>query len=193
MFFFGSVLKIRRFFQKTFYLMVFGPPGCISWWFQIRFVFNPIWANDPFWLKLFKGAGNHQLEYISFLTVTCLEFCLSFLRYGVRAARCDRFAGVVADGRTFSSRSIMMLKPQGEIVGIIQLFKWNHHPNWWRISFSIEMDILVEAKNRVRTAGPAHITAFFTWVWQGKSSTKMTWESCKSGLAYSCDQSTYLL
>ena len=28
------------------------------WWFQIFFIFTPIWGNDPFWRICFKGVGS---------------------------------------------------------------------------------------------------------------------------------------
>ena len=37
---------------------------CTGWWFQICFIFIPIWGNDPVWRAYFSdGWFNHQLVY----------------------------------------------------------------------------------------------------------------------------------
>ena len=33
-------------------------PTKTRWWFQVFFIFIPIWGNDPFWLICFKGVGS---------------------------------------------------------------------------------------------------------------------------------------
>ena len=33
-----------------------------SWWFEIFFIFIPIWGNDPIWLIFFRWVWNHQLD-----------------------------------------------------------------------------------------------------------------------------------
>ena len=35
--------------------------GKTRWWFQICFIFTPIWGRFPFWLIFFNWAWNHQL------------------------------------------------------------------------------------------------------------------------------------
>ena len=32
-----------------------------GWWFQILFMFIPIWGNDPIWLIFFQMGWNHQI------------------------------------------------------------------------------------------------------------------------------------
>ncbi len=34
------------------------------WWFQIFYIFTPIWGRFPFWLIFFKGGWNHQLATV---------------------------------------------------------------------------------------------------------------------------------
>ena len=33
-----------------------------GWWFQIFFIFTPIWGRFPFWRIFFKGVKTHQLD-----------------------------------------------------------------------------------------------------------------------------------
>ena len=36
-----------------------------GWWFQIFFIFIPVWGNDPIWLSnIFQMGWNHQLDNI---------------------------------------------------------------------------------------------------------------------------------
>ena len=37
---------------------VWGGRIYTSWWFQICFIFTPIWGRFPFWLIFFKGVGS---------------------------------------------------------------------------------------------------------------------------------------
>ena len=49
---------------------------CISrWWFQIIFIFTPIWGNDPIWLILFKWVETtNQFVYLCF--TLSLQSCI---------------------------------------------------------------------------------------------------------------------
>ena len=51
-------------FNKKKLQLIIGIP---RWWFQIFFMFTPIWGNDPIWLVFFRWVGstiwNHQLGY----------------------------------------------------------------------------------------------------------------------------------
>ena len=42
----------------------FNPEIYLRWWFQILFVFTPIWGRFPFWLIFFRGGWNHQPVYL---------------------------------------------------------------------------------------------------------------------------------
>ena len=48
------------------------------WWFQIFFIFTPIWGRCPFWLIFFKRGWNHQLVVCSEL----LDASCKYLHYG---------------------------------------------------------------------------------------------------------------
>ena len=56
------------------------PNSFSRWWFQVFFMFTPIWGNDPIWLKFFKWVETTQLvsDCTGFLTFFCcqdLHFC----------------------------------------------------------------------------------------------------------------------
>ena len=37
------------------------------WWFQIFFIFTPIWGNDPFWLIFFSNGLKPPTSYLSII------------------------------------------------------------------------------------------------------------------------------
>ena len=45
------------------------------WWFQMCFIFTPIWENDPIWLIFFRWVETTNQIYSCFLDV---EFCIFF-------------------------------------------------------------------------------------------------------------------
>ena len=54
----------------------FKPEIYPRWWFQILFVFTPIWGRFPFWLIFFRGGWNHQPVYLFLSRKTCWLFFL---------------------------------------------------------------------------------------------------------------------
>ena len=46
------------------------PMGISRWWFQIFFIFTPIWGRFPFWLyNIFQMGWNHQLGICFFFWI----------------------------------------------------------------------------------------------------------------------------
>ena len=50
--------------KDTFQFFYSSPPtpNKTGWWFQIFFIFTPIWGRFPIWTNIFQGGWNHQLE-----------------------------------------------------------------------------------------------------------------------------------